>query len=493
MKTIRLAHIGIGASIFKLISKEEVEKERESYYSVHSEGTLNNEIIINKKKNIPWVETYNIKKSRVMLNEMYNYFPDTNTLKLFLKDNCNQHLKEPEGDTGYSEDHFNPKAFVSNPNVISLPLAFNLKLINEIKNKAGVYTMYAPKTNKFYVESNTKFGARLSTHYQAAKGNHIDPLSLKISTEAHRLGGFNNFIWEATHISSNYYVDFVNKNPQYSNDVLVFRVLDSFTKYSVRILEQAIISFIKPKLNRKQDVSFPVNWSTLSTPTKGSRPVKAITLQGDIFDFTSVNKCATLLGISRKTIETIVNYPERFTYCKGINEYCRFLEDDLPLKIGNPYKSPYIREDVKGIDYNSLPLGKVVAQDKNLKEYAIFDSCTHAAKFCGFDNKYYQISRNINKSYVKVSIDGINTELLFVQNPLSKGTTKAVVRKDIITLELLLYSSVNDCVRALDTKIYATDFIKKYIKTGAIFENKYIFTYLSEYQGPTPKSVESSI
>lgn len=268
------------------------------------------------------------------------------------------------------------------------------------------------------------------------------------------------------------------------------------------MLEQAFKSFIKPELNGEGDITFPINWNPndLRISNLGAKPFKAISKEGKIFKFSSINKGADALKISRKTIDTLLNYSDHFIYCPGIDLYCSFLVESLPLKTGNPYenKNPYLRPNfglaqrsnssVKEeclnplIDYNSLPLGKIVAFDENLLIKFTFVNSTQAALNCGLGKKYYNISRNINKSFVKVTIDGVSMKLLFAQNPLSKGSSKAVVKIDNTNFEETTYSSVNDCVRALGKDIkWSTDFIKLYLRTGNLYENRYKFVYLSDY------------
>jgi hypothetical protein len=79
----------------------------------------------NQKDNfIPWVETEYITKSRSMLNDMYNYLPDTSPLKIFIKNNCSQLLLPPKGHTGYPIDYFKPNRFIFHPEVVSLPITY---------------------------------------------------------------------------------------------------------------------------------------------------------------------------------------------------------------------------------------------------------------------------------------------------------------------------------------------------------------------------------
>ena len=302
-----------------------------------------------------------------------------------------------------------------------------------------------------------------------------------------------HLIWKPVFISKIYYLEFLKKYPEYSNNSNYYVILDSFTKCEIRLVEQALIFYLKPELNFISDVHFPVNWDRFEKfdNNRSFKPIKAIMLRdgADILSFPSINKASLILGISRKPIDTIINNVNLFTYCKNIDENCRFLNENLPLKTKDHYKerNPYNRENIAGIDFSKLPLGKVLTLNENYEQISIFDTSSEAAMLYGFCERYYKISRHINKSFIKVSIKGEDKFVLFVQNLLSKGWTKAVVKQDIITGENTLYQSINACVRSLNTAIDGSYFIQAYLKKNKILANRwYIFTYYSEYKGPEP-------
>ncbi len=149
--------------------------------------------------------------------------------------------------------------------------------------KAGVYVFINNQIKDFYIGSNTRFITRIKNHYSQIKKAVIkkeDKNLSKFYKEVIKFGGnLGNFSWRPLHISNNYYLDFIYKHKELSNDTQIFRVLDSFTKFEVRLLEQALISFLKPQYNNKIEVDFPVNWNPLNKYINkgGSRPVTAIT------------------------------------------------------------------------------------------------------------------------------------------------------------------------------------------------------------------------
>ena len=207
-----------------------------------------------------------------------------------------------------------------------------------------------------------------------------------------------------------------------------------------------------------------------------------------MYEFTSMNHGQTILGISRKTIETLMNYPNNYTYCSGINMECRFFEESQPIKEDSPYTNLYLRPDHRGIDYDSLPLGKIVAFDRNFNVFAEFNNSKQAAAESGL-NSYYRVSRHINKIFIKVTIEGKTLELLFAQNPLSKGSRKKVVLVNMNTNTSLLFQSFNQLIRyfGLDPSTQGgNSYIRQCLINEVIYNDCYKIYYLENYKGNTP-------
>lgn len=123
----------------------------------------------------------------------------------------------------------------------------------------------------------------------------------------------------ASVFTPNYYLDFIKDNLNYASDYQVFRVLQTYTQYEARIYEQALQAFCKPKLNGAGDVVFNNTWDPKDVrPSKlGKRPFIAITESGRSVEFLSINAATDILGISRKTIATVLNYPNIYVVGRG--------------------------------------------------------------------------------------------------------------------------------------------------------------------------------
>lgn len=430
-------------------------------------------------ENIQWVITDNSENCRAMLNVMYNSLQDNSDLKVFLENRCSHLLKLPVGDTGYPVDFFNHDKFMSSyPNPVPLPDSNNANTVGDFAGKSGTYTIYCPDTQEHYIGANMEFSLRLKQHY-----HDYSRVVRQLYARINELG-INRFVWQPTVVTPHYYIEYVRDHLDMGADYQVYRILTDFVKYETRMFEQAFKSHVEPALNGPGDISFPVKWDPLETrDTFYSRPFVAVTTDGLEKPFSSMNYGSQILGTSRKTIETVINY-NTYVDCKGIGAKCRFFEVGRAIREGSPYANPYTVPDHTSVDYNSLPLGRVIAFNEKLEEYASFADSTEAAAACGYGDDYYRISRYINKKFIKVLLGGVTLKLLFTQNPMSKGRTKQVVRTDV-TGEVIGYESINACRQDLGLKGDSSYFIKKHIKRDHVYDNRYTFCYLSDYKGST--------
>lgn len=229
-------------------------------------------------------------------------------------------------------------------------------------------------SKKFYIGSTTNLDARFFNHYSDAKSQNLR--SRPFYSEVYKVGGFNNFLWSHTVSTTNYFQKFIQNNLEYTNDYKVFRVLQTFTHYEVRIYEQALKRYVKPQLNGEGYITFTLDWDykDIRPSLLGERPFNCITESGKVIEFTSLNSASDVLGISRKTITTLMNYPNSFSYSSNIGEKCRFLEPHLPLKYDSPYVNPYNKPTIQGIDYDKLPLDKVFAFTEAFELYDTYSS-----------------------------------------------------------------------------------------------------------------------
>jgi NUMOD1 domain len=416
-------------------------------------------------------------KARATLLDMYNHFEQGSPVKSFIDSNCIYLTKPPVGDTGITKTYFDISDWTIN-NKLKMPVTMGNELTNSLQGKTGVYTLHSMPSGKFAIGSTTDFDVRFTNHYSDCLNPKL--YSRLLYVEVNKVGGWDQFLWEPTVYTPNYYLDFIKYNLDYTSDNKVFRVLQTFTQYHARIYEQALQAYYQPELNGPGDITFTTTWDPNDVrPSKlGERPLLAITENGKTIEFLSMNSAADILGTSRKTISTVMNYVDTYVSCPTLGEKCRFVEPHLPTKSGNPYSSPYAAPDLEGIDYNKLPTERIYAFTESFELHSDYANSIEAAKACGLNN-YYNVSRYINKRFVKCIIGGAAIKLLFAQNPLSKGGRKPVTCLDTTTNTLTRYSSVNQCARAIGSSDSST-LIKKFIRPGKLFKGKYLISYITE-------------
>lgn len=410
--------------------------------------------------------------ARKTLQEMFDHYPEDHELKKYLRKHCLHLLDKPQGDTGLDI------SILESPNWPKMPSTYSASLIKELQNLSGTYAIYSETSHNFCIGSTTDYGMRLYNHY----ADFLKPslADRPLYSEIHRVGGWDKMAWKPLVNVSNYHLGFIKDNLEYTGDYTVFRVLQTFTQYEARIYEQAIQSLIQPKLNGPGDITFTTKWNPQDVRPSflGQRPFIAKTESGKELNFDSLSSAADMLGTSRKTITTVMNYLNGYVDCPGIEERARFYEPHLPLKEGSPYKNPHAAPDLVGLDYSSLPLKGIFAYDENYKLHREFNTRSEAAHYGGFGDKYYQITRYVNKRFITCVVAGVSMKLLFAQNPLVKGGRKRVSCLNVDTKEIHHYKSVNDCVKAIGLDVStASTIIKNYIKPGKVYKGKYLITY----------------
>lgn len=412
---------------------------------------------------------------------MYNSLEKGSVLKEYLDNNCLHLIDSLKGDTGILCNTFDVNNWKEKK---VMPITFQkTHFLKDLLGKTGVYAILSIPTNIFYIGSAIDFGTRLNNHYSDSKNPALSKRPLY--SQVKNLGGWNNFIWEPVVCTKNYYRDFITSHMQYASDYKTFRILQTFTQYEVRVIEQSLQYYLSSSLlNGPGDVTFTVSWDPNEDRKSklGERSITAITKKGVVYQFNSIVSAANMLGTSRKTISTVLNYENHYVECPNINIMCRFIDtyyyDDLSpvMKEGTPYKSPYLLPDRKTrINFKELPVKVICAFDRFNQLHSTYSSRTEAAEKCGLKD-YYSVSRYINKRYIPCVIDDVKINLLFAQNPNTKGGRNKVQCLDTITKEIMNFKSVSECAHLFGVTS-TSHFIKIYIKQGKLYKGKYLITY----------------
>lgn len=441
---------------------------------------------------VQWYDSKAAQKSRLMLNAELDWARDNlPSLYTYLTEHCSHLYQTPTGNTGVLKSMLTPEGFAAS-DPVQLPANHSaLTLPSDIRNSSGCYLMYSAEQDSWYVGAAKGLETRLDLHYHVHNAGLKNGASLPFTqfTNEH---GMDSLQWKPASVSANHYLDFVQKHPELAPNGQVHHILTHHSQYETRLVECSVKRYLDPSLCGKGEVSFPVNWSPFDErPTiTDVRPFKVLTSDGMVLDMNSLSDGARILGTSRKTIEVVLNHDTSIT-CNGIGAKARLYEDGQPLITTSPYSNPYQVEDIDvGLDYYSLDPRYLYAYDSELNLKATFSNSSEAAKASGYGDDYYRISRYINKRWLEVVIGGVVTLLLFAQNPLVKGRTKAVVWVELATGISLSFFSINDLLAHIWYTGDASHFIKKHLKRGEELNGFKVY-YATDAKGvlPSPTTV----
>lgn len=396
----------------------------------------------------------------------------------YLNDHCLHLLESPTGDTGISPSYFESCNWT--PSLKSqLTGNFSRKVLGSFSNQTGTYAIYSIPSDEFCIGSTTNLSTRFANHYSDSRD--LSLAGRPLYAEVLSVGGFDKFLLDLVVSTPDHFVDFVSGNLDYAGDTNLWRALLLFTQYEARIYEQAVQEWLKPSLNGLGDVTFTSKWDPedVRPSNLGEKPFTVISEDGsESFEVPSINVASEILGTSRKTISTVMNYPDAFVDCPNIGGKFRFLQPHMPLKDGSPYTSPLDRVSIEGFDFTTIPQGRIHALTEDFRFHSDYGSSREAAEALDLGG-YHNVSRYINNKFKACVIGGVSIKLLFAQNPLSKGRTRSVLCLDTTTKTTNTYASVNECTKALRQPIsFATTLIKKYIKPGKLYQGKYLISYV---------------
>lgn len=286
---------------------------------------------------------------------------------------------------------------------------------NLFPDTSGVYIIQnVDDANQQYVGSATDFSTRMGNHYSSVRNALSESGGSKLHVFINQ-SGITNFQWHMVKEVPNYFMDFIKLHPESTDNKTVFHILQAFTQYEARSIEQAVISAIEPQLNTNFDVTFLGKWNSLQeyTDSLGSKSIQVITKGGDTFNFSSIRSASKFLDVPKRNIQTYLNYNYYFT-SKPLDQMVKFVDSSMPLRAGHPSSTDHLPL-FPGIDFDSIPEKTVHVYNTDLKLLDTYSSATSAAKDFGVNKR--SVLLNINKKFVKGIIAGATTFLLFCRKP----------------------------------------------------------------------------
>lgn len=100
--------------------------------------------------------------ARVVLQQMYDHFPNGSRVKTYLQRSCTHLLEAPTGDTQIPQSIFDAEHLTQ---YAQLPSKYSSSVMKDLNSTTGVYSIYSPDSHKHCVGSAIDFDSRFDNHY----------------------------------------------------------------------------------------------------------------------------------------------------------------------------------------------------------------------------------------------------------------------------------------------------------------------------------------
>lgn len=238
--------------------------------------------------------------------------------------------------------------------------------------------------NRMFIASSINVSSRLHTYiYSWAVGKRSSTI---LRGNAHYWGGFDNYIFVPNYRIPNYRDLFdslyLNQDPKMGF------ILDRFTEYHCRIVEQAVITFIKPEIN---DLTSPVSFTFPNIDIESytpnaldkAHPISVYTKDGELFNkYDSINIAKRALGVSEIKLTWLVwrNRTDYFLNSPKTKKDLRVFDHVLNTVVNTPENSHQKLLPISGEALESIPSGEVHAIIDNKSDlYGVYSSCSQFA------------------------------------------------------------------------------------------------------------------
>ena len=154
--------------------------------------------------------------------------------------------------------------------------------------------------------------------------------------------GWDNFslspLFTVTNYLTAYHNWLINKNLLQAIPLDYVEILDAFTQFELRVVEQAILSRWKCELNSTQIVNFSfINWNP--NTTLRNLGVSYEILDEDktiIMTLSSANVASGVLGVPQTTLRRYTNLSLHKLYSPILEKFVYIVDPTRPLSLDNP-------------------------------------------------------------------------------------------------------------------------------------------------------------
>lgn len=193
----------------------------------------------------------------------------------------------------------------------------------------------------------------------------LTPSQLKLVKRGNNLskellfGGYKNFYFCVGVEGINFVNLWYKQNPNANLGNKAYFILNSYSEFYIRTLEQSMISFYKPIINDNR----LVNYSFSSIYIRGYKgntktKVEAFTEDGSLFNsYHSYQSACDQLGITKSMLEYNLNVLSNYVFSPVANQKLQLISRNKEIKLTARVHKSSLIEEIKGIDLNSLESG----------------------------------------------------------------------------------------------------------------------------------------
>jgi hypothetical protein len=272
-----------------------------------------------------------------------------------------------------------------------------------------IYSFINKQNHRFYIGSTINPTSRLHNYIYSWTTSRQGLLREMRTTG----GGFNNYYFFAGYKVPNYLNLFIQNYPHIKLDTKSIFILNCFSEFHVKLLEQSIISHLKPEIN---DINTAVSYTFVSIDIENYNPplglnshsISVYDKEGNLFnEYLSINKAKSALGLSEYDIRWNRNRLNHFVFCPKPKLELKIVDNTLQnIFVSAPLSYHKKLIPITGINLENIPTGVISAylDDKE----TLFDIFNSASDFAAIHKiNPWQAYRYINLEKLIPISDGI--------------------------------------------------------------------------------------
>lgn len=391
---------------------------------------------------IPWkITSSNIKALKTII-KFYEWLPKTSLIKLFIDNHCNYLLNNEPDFLGQKETnilvtHFDTKTILNN-NLLDCAQLKSAYSAFQDPQQSYLYCFINKETKRRYIGSTINPVNRLHNYINSWEKNrqrfhnpalpftHLQrkggPRAYMGVKEMRTTGkGFDNYYFYPAFQAPNFLNLFTKLHPNFVLDSTSILILNALSEFNIKLLEQSVISFIKPEIN---DVDTAVSFTFSSidlnnyTPPQNkfqSHSISVYDKNGNLFNnYESINQATKALGIKDHNIRWSRNRENYYIYCPKPGLELKIIDGTLnELTTNVPLSHHHNLINLTDDFLNNLDAGLLYVYFEDKKTiYGTFKTASEFAKLHNLNP--WQAYRYINKEFLVNITDPATDDVLSV-------------------------------------------------------------------------------